>query len=142
MAVGWEDSELFPEGLILKLERNAIASCWMKFKHISLCRLSPLFVHLKYIVLFIQQVTNKQDGKKNAGKLRNPYFHHIHQIGEQRNSPPKSTHWLGPGFEIGLIENFTYIREIQENIVLVMSTLIDIPGVAGAVLQTASSLIS
>ena len=64
MAVGWEDSELFPEGLILKLERNAIASCWMKFKHISLCRLSPLFVHLKYIGLFIQQVTNKQDGKK------------------------------------------------------------------------------
>ena len=36
----------------------------------------------------------------------------------------KGMHWLGPGFKIGLNENLTYAREIQENIVLVMSTLI------------------
>ena len=60
-----------------------------------------------------------------AGKLRNPYFHHICQIGRQtKNCPKKGTHWLCPGFKIGLNENLTNFREIQENIVLVMSTLI------------------
>ena len=59
-----------------------------------------------------------------AVKLRNPYFHHIWQIGRQNNSPQKVTHWLGPGFLIGLNENGTNFKEIQENILLVMSTLI------------------
>ena len=49
-----------------------------------------------------------------AGKLRNPYFHHICQIGRQKNSPKKGTHWLGPGFIIGLNENGTKFREIQK----------------------------
>ena len=59
-----------------------------------------------------------------AGILRNPYFHHICQIARQKNSPKKCKHWLAPGFIIGLNENETNFREIQENIVLVMSTLI------------------
>ena len=63
-------------------------------------------------------------GEKNPGKLRNPYFHHICQIGRQKNSPKKCTHWLCPGFRIGITENLTNFREIQENIVLVMRTLI------------------
>ena len=29
LAVGWEDSEIFPEGLILKLRRQQIPSYWM-----------------------------------------------------------------------------------------------------------------
>ena len=38
--------------------------------------------------------------------------------------PKKGTHWLGPGFIIGLDKNGTHFREIQDNIVIVMSTLI------------------
>ena len=39
----------------------------------------------------------------------------------QKNSPQKGTHWLGPEFEIGLYENLTNFREIQDNIVLVVT---------------------
>ena len=45
--------------------------------------------------------------KKIAGKLRNPYFHNICQIGRQKKSSNKGTHWLGQGFKIGLNENGT-----------------------------------
>ena len=40
-----------------------------------------------------------------ARKLRLPYFNHICQIKRQKKIPKKGTHWLSPGFKIGLNED-------------------------------------
>ena len=80
-----------------------------------------------YCNVLISKIKKKKLSYLNRAKIifaGNPYFYQICQIGRQNNSPKKGTHWLGPGFKIGLNENLTNFREIQENIVLVMSTLI------------------
>ena len=59
-----------------------------------------------------------------AGKLKNPYFNHFCQIKRQKFVLKKGTHWHGQGFKIGLNENLPKFSEIQENIFLVISTLI------------------
>ena len=59
-----------------------------------------------------------------ASKLRLSYFYHIRQIRRQKKIPKRGTHWLGPGRKIGLNNNLTMFREIQENIPLEISTLI------------------
>ena len=54
-----------------------------------------------------------------AGKLRNPYFHHICRIGRRFFFNQKCMGGLSQGFKIGKSEILTSFRKVKENICLV-----------------------
>ena len=57
-------------------------------------------------------------------KTQKPLFSPYLSYWKTKKIPKRGTHWLGPGFVIGLNENLTNFGEIQENIILLISTLI------------------